>query len=285
MFTYTQLLGIIDEELEQESTTTDLVDKHRFLPRTSFLRIINETLDQLVRLNPDYFECEYTYVFPEATHEYKAPEQIYSIHAYQDIHERWVGVTNQSGAGNIISVGSNTLRNDEGWQEGDELKMIVTMFPLPMFAPVTSLNVVQPLLHFPANIFTQELTYASAHAIMNSTNRKINIIREVFPAEQMINSIVNINIMGDQFEFQIETLEYATDPNKTYEIESVLPLPKHHHKLFLLEVKRRVYARKNKALTQYEWIDLEREKALFKMEKSRIPARQVLGFIGHGFGR
>ena len=292
---YTEFLSVMGWELEEQTGTTDIVsqDSYKFLPSTQAQRIINEVIKGMVRLNPNFYEMEYTHTFSADADYYEIPESIYKINAIW-YNSAWTMVNNQSDFHNPIrSVSARKLYNEDGWESGDELKMIAVIFPPKVFGPQTIASwdgSTSGLFAVAGHLFSSRVDANNTDVVNNSDWNWFYLKGASQPTidDKEFEATIAFSTDGvgtTNFTIIPESAEPSTTGFTGGTIESVLPIHPEYDRFFELLVKERVFGRKSKAWTAEEQRSLMEEKLRFKSEKSRIARNSRMAKRGHSLGR
>ena len=130
----------LDWELQQVKENGEALtsDRNKTLPFEQGKRVVNQTLKELVMLNPELFETEYNYVFEAATNSFKAPSNIFKIIAYK-ASTGWLILPDSSDIQSSIRVlGTNEIWNSTGWTKGESITLKVVKFPEDIRPNVTA---------------------------------------------------------------------------------------------------------------------------------------------------
>ena len=274
--TYSDFLDVLDYELLQTKQGGDSAqaDSFRFLPHTQALRVVNETIRELAMTSQDQFERELTYTFIRNTKTFTVPDGILRVIAYWDgTNECWHMLGDSSDLeSTITSLSSDRITNSDGWAEGDKIKFKVIMFP--------------PLV---------ETGTWSAVSDSNGEGYIGTAYGDV--AVLPIGSIVTIT-HGDFSEESVVIGQNETytkmylDYNDSYSVITVsnaaarnINFPEAYTRLLVLEIKRKAWSRKNKAISSYEFSELMGLKRKWENEVSPVLHRATISFEGTGIGR
>jgi hypothetical protein len=221
-YTYAEYFDILDYELKQVSEGGDYAtdDSYRLLPSSQAKRVIDESIHELVLLNPDRFEQELTVTFkdspdPEDIEEatsgstYTAPDQVAKIISAK-VDCNWFAIGDSSDLNSTIySTSNKTITNANEWEENDTITFKAIVFP------ATSMTT------------SSDITSGS----------------------------------------------------------TVLTWPNEYIRLLTLDVKKKVYSRQGKGLSQFEYSEYMELKNRWSNEKGRVRKVSRVAFRGYGFGR
>jgi len=269
--TYAEFLDILDWELQQEKQGGDTAqaDKFRYLPHTQARRIINETIKELVLISQDQFEREYTYTVPsENMKQLRMPDFIVRVLAYWcGTTEQWQILGNSSDlASDIVSVNSDTIYKSSGWSIGEKIKLKVVAFPHEL---IDNDIVSFPIVLSGNSIVLESSGWSSLSDVPEGSLFETN--GQILTLDQKVKASRTIYLDRGILE---PTDELDVLPS-TY-----IPIKDQYIRLLILEVKRKVYARKGKAISTYEYSELMKLKAQWSEETSPI-----IAFEGYGLGR
>jgi len=286
-YTYTEFLDILDWELQQEKQGGDsaAANKFRFLPHTQSLRVINETIRELATISPDQFEREYTYfAFTQLSTQVqkylRLPDFIVKVLAYwNSTDEVWSVLGDSSDLdSDVVSIDSDTIYCSDGLSSGDSVKLKVVAFPHEVvdgaaatasftFESITGNKIVTENVEFPSDTYYPEgslISYGTDSPSRYVIDRKDDASNTLY-----LNKDVN---------------EYSQDffliSPSTY-----IPLKDPYIRLLILEIKRKVYARKGKALASFDYSELMTLKQQWREETSPIQHKARIAFEGYGLGR
>jgi len=282
-YTYAEFLDILDWELQQEKQGGDSAqaDKFRFLPHTQALRVINETIRELAVISQDQFEREYNYtVTVDGTKHIQLPEFIIKAIAYwHSTDECWKILGDSSDlTSELVSIDSATIYNASGWAEGDVVKLKVIAFPHEVIAEEESVSYDS----YENNTIT--LNYGdSGESLM--AGQKLTILDASASRYE--------DFLIDQRDYQVVAKLFLNKEIKANPIppaaitnsSNIIPIPTAYSRLLILEIKRKVYARKGKAISTYEYSELMKLKAQWTEETSPIQHKARIAFEGYGLGR
>lgn len=122
---------VLDYELNQEAQYGDLAsaDDYRKLRHKDGKRYVNESIEELVQLNPSKFETDWIYTFDSAENTFQVPDCIQRILSIQ-INNKWTGLPDSSDLASAIrSTSADTIVNTEGWDRGDQITLKVVKYP------------------------------------------------------------------------------------------------------------------------------------------------------------
>ena len=287
-YTYTEFLDILDWELQQEKQGGDSAsaDKYRFLPHTQALRVVNETIKELVVISPDQFEREYTYtvVIPDElnnakTKHIKLPGFIFKVISYWDTEEESWRILGDSSDldSDIVSIDSNTIYKEDGWSDGETVKLKVVAFPYEVEATNgTSLGDVDT---YSNNVLVMD--YGENPEIEAGQQIKLSFAGQddFYIVDQVGKKVVWSLYLNKDCKFNFSPGTSLT------RYSSIIPMPSNYIRLLVLEIKRKAYSRKGKALSQFEYSELMRLKAQWSEETSPVQQKSRIAFEGYGLGR
>jgi len=270
--TYTDFLDILDYELQQEKQGGDTAsaDKFRFLPHSQSLRIINETYRELAMVSQDQFEMEFTHTFTFDTKTFLVPDAIIRVLAiWEEDSWRILGDSSDLNS-SITSVSSEKITNTDLWSSGDTIRLKVVIFPPRIFSDEITDTI--------DSYTNSSITHTTAHDELEVGD----IIRVVFESTRYEDCI----ILGKT----VDTLyiEYNTEEvpvSFTNESARNINFPKAYIKLLILDLKRKSYARKGKAMSQFDYSEFMQLKNKWINEVSRIGHVATIAFEGYGLGR
>jgi len=274
-YTYTEFLDILDWELQQEKQGGDTAqaDKFRFLPHTQALRVLNETMRELAMVSPDQFEREYIYTFVESgtVKTLTLPEFILkAVSWWDETEERWKVIGDSSDlTSTIVSTSSDTIYNSDGWSQFDEIKLKVVALPPTVkttayTATEDSYDGKKVIVGYGEAGYWDigdllDVNYGdrTSPAYLNQKDSAVTIWLDREPETSIVNITNNIKI---QF-------------------------PEKYTRLLILEIKRKAYSRKGKALSPYEFSELMKLKQQWSEESSPVQHKARIAFEGYGLGR
>lgn len=137
---YNYFYNELDWELQQVKENGEALtsDRNKTLPFEQGKRVVNQVIKELVMLNPELFETEYTYKFEAATNTFKAPANLYRIIAYKSSGD-WYRLPDSSDIQSTIRVKShNEIYNSDGWSANEEITLKVVKFPEEIRSNVTA---------------------------------------------------------------------------------------------------------------------------------------------------
>jgi len=280
-YTYAEFLAILDWEFQQEKQGGDSAqaDKFRFLPHTQALRVINETIRELVTISPDQYEREYTYVVvtkheDEILNHLELPEFIIKVMAYW-ADDEWKILGDSSDLDSeITSIDSNTIYSSTGWSRGDTIKLKIVAFPHLVIETGATVDINVTIGDnyftfdygdFPVDSFPEgSLILFGGEADRYKIERK---------SHQALIMYLNRAVVGSSY------------PTINSEPSTYIPLKDPYIRLLILEIKRKVYSRKGKALANFEYSELMSLKQQWREETSPVQHKARISFEGYGLGR
>jgi len=275
-YAYSEFLDILDWEFQQEKQGGDSAnaDKFRYLPHTQAERVINETMKELAMISPDQFEREYTYVFEENQNYLTLPDFIFKTIAWwDDTYEKWRILGDSSDlTSTITSTRSGIIYNSDGWEEDNTIKFKVLVFPplAKAWAGSTSVDITA--------VDGRKVSIAGVEFGFWDEGGKVECNTPPTATTALIDEI---SLNGGSLWLD---REFPNTPT-TIEMVSEVTFPEPYYRLLILEIKRKVYARKGKALSSYEYSELMKLKAQWMEETSSIQHKASIAFEGFGLGR
>ncbi len=128
---FSKFFEIISKELNQIREYGDSDTNYQYLNEQTCLDYVNETIIELVDLNPRIFKEEYTHIFNEESYTFTLPAIFYKILGYYDsIDGVWrIPADSSDMTKDLRSTSDKTLTVITPWQKGDELLLRVVKFP------------------------------------------------------------------------------------------------------------------------------------------------------------
>lgn len=135
MITFASFFQILEYELQQEAETGDpeSADGFKILREDIAKEYVNETLDELVDVNPYIFASVQKHHFNGTTYYWKLPDYYAYLLAYKNSNGQWQRVDDNSNTGASITVyDKQTIRNKSSWKRGDTIEVKVARYPSPV---------------------------------------------------------------------------------------------------------------------------------------------------------
>ena len=128
---FSKFFVTISKELNQIREYGDSDTAYQYLNAETCLDYVNETIKELVDLNPRIFKEEYKHIFNEESYTFSLPAIFYKILGYYDsIDGVWrIPADSSDMTKDLRATSDKTLTVITPWQKGDELLLRVVKFP------------------------------------------------------------------------------------------------------------------------------------------------------------
>lgn len=311
MYTYTEYYNILDWELEQVKDGGDSASQDSFkkLPSTEAKRVINDARRELVGKNYERFEQEIIFRFfdptesmPDWTEGYydiditntelvsgnifKVPADIAKYIAFKDDNSKWnIAPTSSLYGAPIYSPAHNKIYNEDGWLDGDTLSSIVVRFPTEIKETISAVSVNSTQSATDAGYFGTKLWMDFA----TDPGFKVgDIVTFSGWSESTLNTDHRIIYRkSDGLEYIVDTTFAATAAGTValnYESRTIDWMDE-YIRLLTLDIKRKAYSRKGKAMSQFEWIEYNELLRQWINDTGRVKQVAHIAFKGYGFGK
>lgn len=306
MYTYTDYFSILDWELQQESDGGDTAsaDKFRKLPSTESKRYINDTRRELIGKNYERFEKEIIFRFFDETstlpsyedgyynieitsdhisgNTFIVPNDIAKFIAYKNSSSLWLIPPDSSQFGvSIYSPSHNKIYNSDGWTAGTELTAKVIQFPEDIKETITlGAALLNEATAYPGSKVLALAPVTSNYQVGDLATISSSTVPAYDGSWRVLAKATSNQLVLD--------LDYTSsgsgDITRNYEPFEI-EWPEEYIRLLTLEIKKKIYARKNKALSQYEWIEYNDILTQWKNDTGRVKQFSSIAFKGYGLGK
>ncbi len=311
MYTYTEYYSVLDWELQQVKDGGDSSSQDSFkkLPSTEAKRVINDARRELVGRNYERFEQEIIFRFYDPTESmpswedgyyniditdtdlisgnmFIVPSDIARFIAFKDGDSKWqIAADSSFSTESIYSPAHNKIYNEDGWLNDDTLTAKIVKFPEEIKETITAVSASSTQNAEDAGYYGTNLWVDFA----TDPGFKVgDIVTFDSWSEASLNTDHRILYRSsDGLEYIIDTTFTATATGTVARDYSAREIDwmMEYVRLLTLDIKRKVYSRKGKALSQYEWIEFNDLLNRWVSDTGRVRQKAYIAFEGYSFGR
>jgi hypothetical protein len=136
---FSDFFSLLEYELQQTAEDGDATsaESYKLLPKTYAKIYTNESIRELIDLNPMKFWQEDSYIFESNTHVFDLPDNWAYFIAYYNSsdteHPRWTMVEDASNTDATVRIVSpRRIYNSTGWTQNEEIFVRVVRYPDPV---------------------------------------------------------------------------------------------------------------------------------------------------------
>jgi len=316
---YSTLLEILDYELEQQKEYADTASADRFrnLPRTEAPRVINDAIKKLVRKKDEAYTEELMLCFYDSTVEqyplrdgenfyidinesvsdklFTIPKPIKEIKMYIKPESsgaddqrtgRWEVASDSSISGGLIYCPSkDTVYNYNGWNDGDKMRVSAVVYPVDLKNSIGAVTITALTLNE-----DDTCGIVTGTTDMNLSRGDIVKVAGFTPTAYNGNYVViyknGVNLVIKPLTAEPAGVVSALGNISFVADDLIIGIDDGYIRLLTLEIKKMAYSRKQKPLSQEEYIELVRElRPEYEADKGRVNTIGTLNYGGANFGR
>lgn len=300
MHTFSELFEILDYELKQQKEFGDRgdPDKFRYLRMVDAKRVVSDTLYYLYSLNPELSLQEISVVgrdmadytveyydsviyFEQGDNYLKVPDRVFNINGIK-IDTKWLKLYDSSdlNATWYSPKRDRLVYRGENFDNEKSFSLLASLYPKRIKDNVELENLTADTVlgsTFSLSVGSPHKFEVGDRVTLSSTSE--TSLNGTFTVVAYTEGHIFVN--GADFLFPVFDVHLVFDTDN-----QEIDIPAEYFDMLVLEIKRKVYARKEERMSPYEYAQLNQVYLpRWKNEQGRVRQASHLSSWGYGFGK